>query len=598
MPEVKALFLWNILLFLRASGRQEISEGQSGMIAWGRSLEVNMRIFGRALSQGTYTIESGGARTEYTVEKRKTGFKVTGKARGRLGRIEVFRGRAPREFLLNNWQSWGPFQKMRPGERHPDIEKVMRKYSRYVFTPVPEVFSKGLVSDYFIAWPGQLAGFLSSRLAHPYFAIEGDELAGYLEYFDTLFDEPIPLEPLIFLQNGFEDAGSGGPSPVTPESPVEGLLEEYADLAATENSSRVPAQNPVGWSSWYQYFANLQWEDIEKNLRLAREVYPFAVFQVDDGFEKDIGDWLTAKDGFRPLPELARLISGQGFAAGIWTAPFSAAETSELFQKHPDWMVQEDGAPKECYRNWGKKIYALDTTRPDVKEWLREIFSALRRMGFSYFKVDFLFAAAMPGERVQKGTPIQAYREGMKAIREAVGDGFILGCGAPLLPSAGFVEGMRVSEDTALHWDARRGAFQGPNAYYALKNSIMRSFLHRRLWLNDPDCLLLRNRDISLTPNERELYALAAGALDNMIFESDDLALVDNQGRGLLRKAVALQGGQVRARGLLGPDIYLITSQGGRAGEVRLIANLSDRSNEYQAIEVPPRSARLLQGLA
>src|SRR4030043_957346 len=193
MPEVKALSLWNILLFLRASGRQEISEGQSGMIAWRRPLEVNMRIFGRALSQGSYIIESGGARTAYTVEKRKTGFKVTGKAQGRLGRIEVFRGRAPREFLLNNWQSWGPFQKMRPGERHPGIKEVMRTYSQYVFTPVPEVFSKGLVSDYFIAWPGHLMGFLRSRLAHPSFPPPGDGAGGYLEYFDTPFDEATPL---------------------------------------------------------------------------------------------------------------------------------------------------------------------------------------------------------------------------------------------------------------------------------------------------------------------------------------------------------------------------------------------------------------------
>jgi alpha-galactosidase len=483
---------------------------------------------------------------------------------------------------------------MQPGERHPGIEEIMQRYSQYVFTPIPELFRKGLVSDYFIAWPGHLVGFLSSRFAHPFFSIEGYELVGYLEYFDTVFDEPIPLEPLVLFQNGSKDAGSGGPSLLTPESPVEGLLEEYADLAAAENSARVPARNPVGWSSWYHYFTNLQWEDIEKNLRLAREDWPFDVFQVDDGFEKDIGDWLTAKAGFRSLPELARLINGQGFTAGIWTAPFSAAETSELFLKHPDWMVQEAGAPKVCYRNWGKRIYALDTTRPDVKEWLQEIFSALRRMGFSYFKVDFLFAAAMPGERAEKGTPIQAYRAGMKTIRQAVGDGFILGCGAPLLPSAGFVEGMRVGEDTAPQWDIKRGAFQGPNAYYALKNSIMRSFLHRRLWLNDPDCLLLRNQDISLTPNERELYALAVGTLDNMIIESDDLALVDDRGRRLLRKAVALQGGRVSVRGLMDHDLYLIRSQGGPAGEVWLLANLSDRSNKHDSVEVPSRSARFL----
>ena len=553
-----------------------------------------VQIFGRDFAEGRRIFSSKGTNVEYTVEKCRTGFKVTGKARGRLGRIEVFRGTAPREFLLNNWQSWGPLQKMRPGEGHQGIEEVMHTYSPYVFTPIPDVFKKGPVSDYFCAWPGCLVGFLSSRVAHPFFEIEGDELVGCLEYFDTVFDKPIPLEPLIILMNGSGWTPSGSPSPAGPESPVEELLEEYADLAAAENAVRMPARNPVGWSSWYQYFSNLQWEDVEKNLRLAREGFPFDVFQVDDGFEKDIGDWLTTKDGFRPLPDLARLITRQGFIAGIWTAPFSAAETSGLFQDHAGWMVQEAGAPKVCYRNWGKKIYALDTTLPDVKEWLGQTFSALRRMGFSYFKVDFLFAAAMPGERAERATPIQAYREGMKTIRQAVGDGFILGCGAPLLPSAGFVEGMRIGEDTAPHWDTKRGAFQGPNAYSALKNSIMRSFLHRKLWLNDPDCLLLRSQDISLTPNERELYALAAGALDNMIIESDDLALVDERGRKLLRKAIALQGGRVNVRGLMGDDFYLIRSQGGPAGEVRLIANLSDRSNQYNSFEVPPCSARFL----
>jgi alpha-galactosidase len=157
---------------------------------------------------------------------------------------------------------------------------------------------------------------------------------------------------------------------------------------------------------------------------------------------------------------------------------------------------------------------------------------------------------------------------------------------------------MRIGEDTAPHWDTKRGAFQGPNAYYALKNSVMRSFLHGRLWLNDPDCLLLRSQDIDLTPNERELYALAVGTLDNMIIESDDLALVDDQGRRLLRKAVALQGGRVSVRSLMGHDLYVIRSQGGPAGDVRLLANLSDRSNKHNSVEIPPRSARFLQGLA
>jgi len=554
-----------------------------------------LKLFGRTVTVGHRTLHSQDMRVDYAVEECPGGFKITGTARGKLERVEVFRGRAPQEFLLNNWQSWGPLQKMRPGDRHQGIEDVMSRYSPYVFSPIPEVFRKSLVSDYFIAWPGFLAGFLSSRVAHPYFVIEGDEVAGYLEFFDTFFAEPVPLEPLLLQVPPDKTGGTRRPENARDPG-VETLLESYADLAASENNTRPPARNPVGWSSWYQYFSNLQWADIEKNLRLAREVFPFQVFQVDDGFEKDIGDWLDTKEGFGRLPELAGEIGRRGFEPGIWTAPFSAAESSRLFEEHPDWMVRQDGRPKVAYRNWGKNIYALDCTRPEVIGWIGETFSRLRGMGFTYLKVDFLFAAAVPGERAGRGTPVEAYRKGMTAIRRAVGDAFLLGCGAPLLPSAGFVEGMRVGEDTAPFWDAGRGAFEGPNAFYALKNSILRSFLHRRLWLNDPDCLLLRNRDISLTENEKELYALAVGALDNMIIESDDLALVDEGGRDLLRKAIALQGGKVRVRGLMNDDFYRIESRGGESGDIHVWANLSDEEKTSGSAAVPPRSARIFTG--
>jgi alpha-galactosidase len=180
----------------------------------------------------------------------------------------------------------------------------------------------------------------------------------------------------------------------------------------------------------------------------------------------------------------------------------------------------------------------------------------------------------------------------MEAIRQAVGKGFILGCGAPLLPSVGFVEGMRVGEDTAPSWNAKRSPFQGANGYHALKNSIMRSFMHRRWWLNDPDCLLLRNKDIELKPNERELCALVAGALDNMIIESDNLELVDAEGRKLLEQAISLKGGRVKVNGLLGDDLYEIQSRGGPAGNFTLLANLSNSSKYYKSSEIPPRSAR------
>ncbi len=533
-----------------------------------------MQIFGRKIAPGPAVFDDGRVRVDANIETVGRGYKVTGTIRGRAARIEVLRCPAPADFLMNNWQSWGPTQKMAPGERLGGIEERMANYSRYVFTPVPDTFLKSLVSDYFVAWDGGLAGFLTSKIAHPFFEIGADGITGCLDYFGIGLEDPVPLEPLLILEG----------------APVESLLERYADLVAGGNRPRVAAANPVGWSSWYHYFTNLHPSDVEKNLKIARAGFPFEVFQIDDGFEADIGDWLQTKAGFGSLEDLARVIRNAGYRAGIWTAPFSASETSELFRQHPDWMVSEAGRAKLCYRNWHRNIYALDTTNPGVQNWLHETFTRLKSMGFDYFKIDFLFSAAMPGLRSQRVSPVQAYRRGLDVIRRAVGDSFVLGCGAPLLPAIGFVDGMRIGEDTAPFWNSGMTAIQGPNAYIALKNCFLRAFMHRRWWLNDPDCLLLRRSDIELKAHERELYARTAGALDNMIIESDDLELVDEWGRALLEEAIRLRGGEVRVRGLLGDDLFLIESRGGPSGSFRYAANLADLSQQWEGRDIAPRS--------
>jgi len=537
-----------------------------------------LKIFGKPLARRALDYNDGRIHITGAIDRIPGGYKITGAVKGRAGRVEIFRCPAPKEYLVNNWQSWGPMQKMVPGQEHKGLKERMAGQSRYVFSPVPDTVLAHQVSDYFLAWEGAVAGFLTSKVAHPFFIIEDGQIVGCLEYFNTLFSDPVPLDPLVILQG---------------ES-VETLLEAYAGLAAAENKASVPGWNPVGWSSWYHYFTNLCWEDIEKNLKIARSGFPFEVFQIDDGFEKDVGDWLQAKDGFPALHDVARLIREHGFTAGLWTAPFSASETSGLFNNHKNWMVSERGTPKECYKGWKKKVYSLDTAHPEVKTWLYETFSSLKKMGFDYFKIDFLFSAAMEGARAKNVTPIQAYREGLEVIRQAVRGGFVLGCGAPLLPSIGLVNGMRVGEDTAPFWNSKLAPFEGVNALYAIKNPIMRSFMHGRWWLNDPDCLLLRNKDIELSTNEKELYALVAGALDNMIIESDDLELVDERGKQLLQKAIGLKGGKVHVNGLLGDGPYLIESAGGPAGAFRLAANLSDGPKALEGRTVPGRTAVFL----
>jgi alpha-galactosidase len=540
-----------------------------------------VQLFGKPVRIGRSVRRLGKARLEVAVEKAAGGFIVRGTVAGRPGRIEVLRLPVPETFLMNNWQSWGPTQKATPADTFPELGPIQAT-NPYGFSPLLEELLPRVWSDYFIAWEGAVLGFLTSKIAHPFFLVEGAELVGYLEYFDAEFDDAVPLEPLAILRG----------------SAVEDLLDVYGSLIKKENRVRINPWNPVGWCSWYHYFGNLTWDDVVRNIETARghkKSFPFEVFQVDDGYERDIGDWLKAKPDYPPPDALAGAITRNGFRAGIWTAPFSAAETSDVIANHPGWMVAEDGRPKPCHRSWNKTIHALDLTQPAVQAHIFDLFVTLKKAGFDYFKIDFLFGAAMPGDRRKSVTPIQAYREGLRVIRKAVGRSFVLGCGAPLLPSVGLVDGMRIGEDTAPYWKTKPSAFQGPNAYFALKNALLRQFMHRKLWMNDPDCVLLRDREIDLSRNERELYALACGALDNMIIDSDNLSLVGKEGKSVFRRSLRLRGGKSRVLGLLGDELYLIESRGGPAGDFTLGVNLSDGPAEIRGNTVAARSGAFIR---
>jgi alpha-galactosidase len=541
-----------------------------------------MEVFGKPLAARTGRLDLGACRIDYEITRIDSGFRLTGRLRGRAGRIEVLRMPAPGDIITNNWQSWGPMRKVSSLTRVPEYEDILRNKRGLLFSPVPEEMRRTLVSDYFVGWENGLAGFLASCDGHPYFAVEGGEIAAFVEYFDTEFEEEVEIEPLVILQG----------------KPVEDLLEKYGDLAAKANAVKLNPWNPVGWCSWYQYFGKLAWPDIVRNLDTARDDpdFPFEVFQIDDGYERDIGDWDSLRSGYPSLEGMASTISKRGFVPGIWTAPFSAAGTSEIFGRHPEWMVRRNGAPAVAFRAWDKDIFALDTTRPGAKQWLFDTFSGLKKAGFAYFKIDFLFSAAMPGERTRPVSPIRAYREGLELIRQAVGGDFILGCGAPLLPSVGLVDGMRIGEDTAPVWKPKPSPFEGPSAYFALKNALMRQFMHGRLWINDPDCILLRPTDIDLGPNERELYALVSGALDNMLIDSDDLSLVDRAGRDLLGRALKSRGGKATVRFQENDDLYVIECAGGPGGSFRIIANLGDGNIVWSGETVPGRGCVVIRG--
>ena len=213
-------------------------------------------------------------------------------------------------------------------------------------------------------------------------------------------------------------------------------------------------------------------------------------------------------------------------------------------------MTHDDGRPVTALTHpvWGGEVYALDTTRDDVCAHLTATYAALLAQGFEYHKIDFCFAAGIPGRRSGDGTMTrgQALRRGLEAVRAGIGDdAYLLGCGAPLLSAVGIVDAMRVSEDVAPFWEPTTFVPGWQECSVAARNaieqSVLRAPMHRRWFLNDPDCLLLRPTDTELTSAERITLATSILGTGAYLIVSDDLSTYTEQEWSLLNRLIELQ---------------------------------------------------------
>jgi alpha-galactosidase len=330
------------------------------------------------------------------------------------------------------------------------------------------------------------------------------------------------------------------------------LLDAWASAVGRTSGARVTAPYQVGWCSWYHYFHDVTEDAFRANLARAGD-WPFAVFQLDDGYQSEIGDWLVTNAKFPAgVSAMADAVGAAGHRPGLWLAPFLAAPASRVATEHPDWLVQlpDGSAPMPSWFNppWGGAMWGLDTTNPEVIDHLERLAAALVDIGFTYLKLDFTMAPALAGRfHDPSATPAQRVRAGYDAVRRGAGDGaFLLGCGAPIGPCIGVVDGMRIGADVAPSWTLGRDplvpalAEIEPATAHAYRNTLARSFQHRRFWLNDPDCLMLRTSETALSPEAARTWAHVVGVSGGMALVSDDLAVLDADARALLDDVIAI----------------------------------------------------------
>lgn len=522
-----------------------------------------------------------------------------GLARAGDGWTAEFAEPSLRRYLVNGWQSWSFAGELGPHEYVPP--SWVRRFRFFSQGPARPARRHGHLSYFYL---GLLAGegrlFLVSRnpggaplvfradrhgrgIRVGFFAKGARYAAGDLvaeirlfwreggvaakEAFRAIFAEERHFERLAFL-------GSGG------------------------------RLVPGGYESWYNHYTDISEELIATDLEglaepgnLISEYYVGrgkpTVFQVDDGWQIRVGEWSADLGKFPSgMRALGEGIEARGYIPGLWLAPILVTKKCSVCRDNPGWILRDEaGEPVLAgwNPNWEGDFWCLDLSLPEVEEYLLATFErVVEDWGFRYLKLDFLYAAFLPGVRKGGGAAFEHYERviGRITSRHATRGGkpvAWLGCGAPLESSWRHFPLMRIGADTREAWEygvLKLAMHEGrPAAYANLLATIGRSVLDGTVFVNDPDVVFCREANNRLSPKEKELVGLVDFMLASQIMYSDGADEVRTPSvraftAGLVAAFDRLEGREYHAR-RIARDVFGITSAD---GAVRALANLSERA--------------------
>ncbi|MCH5268354.1 MAG: alpha-galactosidase [Lachnospiraceae bacterium] len=109
-------------------------------------------------------------------------------------------------------------------------------------------------------------------------------------------------------------------------------------------------ERPILINSWEASYFDI---DGDKLFRLAKDAVELGInmLVMDDGWfgnrdddNRGLGDWFVNEEKLgMPLCELIDKVNGLGMKFGIWFEPEAVSEDSELYRKHPDWVMAVPG---------------------------------------------------------------------------------------------------------------------------------------------------------------------------------------------------------------------------------------------------------------
>lgn len=194
-----------------------------------------------------------------------------------------------------------------------------------------------------------------------------------------------------YFYGGFSSHGVGGASR---------LLHRF-ELATILPHAPRPALRPVVYDSWEATGFNVDEAGQEV---LAEKAASIGVerFIMDDGWfgernddRAGLGDWYVNPKKFpNGLKPLIDKVHSLGMQFGLWVEPEMVNPDSDLYRKHPDWVLNFTGRP----RTEGRNQLVLNLARPDVRAYVFDFLDKLLTDNdISFLKWDYNRNWSEPG---------------------------------------------------------------------------------------------------------------------------------------------------------------------------------------------------------
>ena len=247
-------------------------------------------------------------------------------------------------------------------------------------------------------WFGSLAWSGSWRITVEQDQLDAVRVTGGFNPFDFgyVLHPGQSLETPVFYA-GYSAHGLGGASRLLHHFEIAHILPHRVG----EGDTAAPKPRPVIYNSWEATGFNVTEQG---QIVLAEKAAALGVdrFVMDDGWfgqRKDdhagLGDWYVNPQKFpNGLKPLIDKVHALGMDFGLWVEPEMVNPDSDLYRKHPDWVLNFPGRPRSEQRNQ----LVLNLARQDVRDYvLNFLDKLLTENDIAFLKWDYNRNWSEPG---------------------------------------------------------------------------------------------------------------------------------------------------------------------------------------------------------